>query len=79
MDEAIRSALRSDADLLSESEREDVESSLHKLRRAAAADDVEAIHAAIAEASRVTESFAARRMDRSIRQALTGRNLDELS
>lgn len=79
LDEAIRSALRSDADLLSESEREDVESSLHKLRRAAAADDVEAIHAAIAEASRVTESFAARRMDRSIRQALTGRNLDELS
>jgi molecular chaperone HscA len=40
--------------------------------------DVEAIRAALGALSRGTEAFAARRMDRAIAQALTGRRLDDM-
>jgi molecular chaperone HscA len=45
---------------------------------AASGDDVEAIRNAIKALSSVTDDFAARRMDRSIRAALTGRSLEDL-
>ena len=47
-------------------------------QRATAADDIDAIRAAIKTLSAVTDDFAARRMDRSIRAALTGKSLNEL-
>jgi molecular chaperone HscA len=40
---------------------------------------VEAVRAAVQALSSATEEFAARRMDRSIRKALAGRKLDELT
>ena len=40
--------------------------------------DVEAIKAQIDALSKGTEAFAAKRMDRSIRQALAGLNVDDV-
>ena len=52
---------------------------LEKLQQTNAGDDHHAIKALIGEVNRATEEFAARRMDQSIRRALAGRKLDEVS
>lgn len=49
-----------------------------RVRETAAGDDHLAIKAAIETLSRGTDEFAARRMDRSIKQALAGRKVQEL-
>lgn len=77
--EAVEAALAADGDLLDAHEREPIDVALLALRTAGSAEDPEAIKAAVAALSHATETFAARRMDRSIRAALTGRKLDELA
>jgi len=79
LDEAVSAALVQDGDLLDADERAAVERELAAMRQAAAGDDAERIRAAVSAVSHATETFAARRMDRSIRAALTGRKLDELA
>lgn len=76
--EATRSALLADGDLLSDDERAEVEALMARVRETAAGDDHLAIKAAIETLSRGTDEFAARRMDRSIKQALAGRKVQEL-
>ncbi|MCG5259891.1 Fe-S protein assembly chaperone HscA [Cupriavidus gilardii] len=76
--EATRSALQADGDLLSDDERAEIEALMTRVRDTAAADDHLAIKAAIETLSRGTDEFAARRMDRSIKQALAGRKVQEL-
>ncbi|ALD90191.1 chaperone protein HscA [Cupriavidus gilardii CR3] len=76
--EATRSALQADGDLLSDDERAEVEALMARVRETAAGDDHLAIKAAIETLSRGTDEFAARRMDRSIKQALAGRKVQEL-
>ena len=76
--EATRAALRDDADLLSESERLAVESLLDRGEECRAGSDADAIRHAIDALSRGTEHFAARRMDRAIARALSGRKIDQL-
>ena len=76
--EATRSALQADGDLLSDDERAEVEALMNSVRETAAGDDHLAIKAAIEALSRGTDEFAARRMDRSIKQALAGRKVQEL-
>ncbi|KAA6133240.1 Fe-S protein assembly chaperone HscA [Cupriavidus cauae] len=76
--EATRSALQADGDLLSDDERAEVEALMTSVRETAAGDDHLAIKAAIEALSRGTDEFAARRMDRSIKQALAGRKVQEL-
>ncbi|XQU67914.1 Fe-S protein assembly chaperone HscA [Cupriavidus sp. H18C1] len=76
--EATRSALQADGDLLSDDERAEVEALMNSVRETAAGDDHLAIKAAIETLSRGTDEFAARRMDRSIKQALAGRKVQEL-
>lgn len=76
--ESVQAALSADADLLSAAEQTRIEQQMQATQRAAAADDIEAIRAAIKALSAVTDDFAARRMDRSIRAALTGKSLNEL-
>ena len=75
---ATRAALAGDAGLLSESEREQIEALLHRTEVAGSGTDHLAMRAAIEALSAGTEVFAARRMNHSIAQALTGRRLDEL-
>lgn len=76
--ESVKAALAADADLLSAVEQTRIAQHLNMTTEAAAGDDVEVIHAAIKALSAVTDDFAARRMDRSIRAALTGRSLEDL-
>jgi molecular chaperone HscA len=75
---ATQGALDADGDLLSAAEREALAALMRSLRQAAQGDDARAIEAAIGALARGTEGFAARRMDRAVRQALSGRRLDEL-
>jgi molecular chaperone HscA len=75
---ATGSALGKDGDLLSPAELQDIDAQMRRLREAAAGDDHHAIEAATKALAEGTEAFAAERMNRSIREALSGRKLDEL-
>ncbi|MBY4945529.1 Fe-S protein assembly chaperone HscA [Cupriavidus respiraculi] len=76
--EATGSALQADGDLLSDDERAAIEALRTEVREIAAGDDHVAIKAAVDALSRGTDDFAARRMDRSVKQALAGRKVQEL-
>jgi molecular chaperone HscA len=75
---ATQSALDADANLLSDEERKDVVALLEGVRQAASGADHAAIKAAVDALAQGTEEFAARRMDRSVRTALSGKKLDEI-
>lgn len=77
--ESVKAALSADADLLSAAEQTRIEQQWQATRLLSEADDVEAIRQAIQALSAVTDDFAAKRMDRSIRAALTGRSLNDIS
>lgn len=76
--ESVTAALAADSDLLSASEQTRIVQQLQMTADIASGDDVEAIRASVKALSAVTDDFAARRMDRSIRAALTGRSLEDL-
>ncbi|MDN3986387.1 Fe-S protein assembly chaperone HscA [Zwartia vadi] len=76
--ESVMAALAADADLLSASEQTRISQQLEMTANAASGNDVEKIRDAVKALSAVTDDFAARRMDRSIRAALTGRSLEDL-
>ena len=75
---AIRSALEVDGDLLSASEREAIDKDILGLQQVASGDDAAAIEASIKALAACTEAFAAQRMNRGIRQALAGKNLQDI-
>ena len=75
---ATESALETDAALLSETERAGVDALLETVRQQASGAERDEIDRAIEELTKGTEMFAARRMDKSIRKALTGKTMDEL-
>lgn len=77
--EATAAALAGDGDLLSGAERAELDRLIGQLAEARRSAGLEALKAAIARAAAGTEEFAARRMDRSIRAALAGRRIDEIS
>jgi molecular chaperone HscA len=76
--ESTQAALASDADLLNASERSDIEASLAALAALLDRDEAASLKHATAELTRVTEEFAARRMNRSIRNALAGSRIDDV-
>jgi molecular chaperone HscA len=76
---ATEGALEADADLLDERERAGIDDALAAVRRLAAEEDRHALTAATAALNRATGDFAARRMDRSVARALTGRRVDTLA
>ena len=75
---ATASALAQDADLLSDTERSEMDACMAHLRQTAQGSDHHAIKAAVDALAKTTEDFAARRMDRNVRAALTGKRLDEI-
>ena len=75
---AIAAALAVDAALLSADERAAMDALCAKLRATASGAGHLAIKAAIETLNKGSEEFAARRMDRSIRNALTGRTLESI-
>lgn len=77
--EATRSALATDGEaLLSAEERAVIESLVAALEQALAGDDLKAIKQATDALNQGTVEFAARRMDASVKRALTGHRLEEL-
>ncbi len=79
---ATESALAADGDLLSAAERAAVDALVARVRAAARdaspSDGPRAIEAAVEALAEGTEGFAAARMNRGIREALAGRNVNEL-
>jgi molecular chaperone HscA len=76
---ATESALALDQDLLSASEKDNIHSLLSNVREKSQGNDHHLIKDAVEALAKGTEDFAARRMDRNVRNALTGRKLDEIA
>ncbi len=76
--EATRTALAADGDLLSPEQRADIEQHMTHIGQRCDRGDLEALEAATKALAQSTEGFAAERMNRSIRQALAGRTLDQV-
>ncbi|MGB7301984.1 MAG: Fe-S protein assembly chaperone HscA [Burkholderiaceae bacterium] len=76
--EAISSALDTDADLLDDDEQAALRSGIEQLQVLRDGVDADAIRSGLDQLSRTSEVFAARRMDRSVRQALAGKSISEL-
>ena len=75
---ATRSALAADGDLLSPEERAAIEQHLAALDAARQGTDAGDVRNALDALADSTEAFAAARMNRSIRSALTGRRVEEV-
>jgi len=76
--EAVGAAIESDADLLAADELAAIRLALDALAAAAQGSDRRAIMLALEGVNKITEAFAARRMDRSIHRALSGKKLDDM-
>jgi molecular chaperone HscA len=76
--EAVQSALKEDAQLLSTLERAHVNNCLAKLQSVLVGDDRRAIDAALDALSKGTAEFAARRMNQSVQRALSGKKIEEM-
>lgn len=76
--DATEQAIKEDADLLSATEHADVVAEIGRLRALVQGSDHLAIKAGIDALSAKTGDFAARRMDKAIRRALTGSRVDNL-
>ncbi|MEP4889895.1 MAG: Fe-S protein assembly chaperone HscA [Aliiglaciecola sp.] len=77
--ETLNSALQKDGDeLLSEEENAAINSALSYMLKLAQGEDIEAIKQAIEKVDSISQAFAARRMDKSINQALTGHSVNDI-
>jgi molecular chaperone HscA len=75
---AAETALRDDIDLLSAEEAAALRAELDALRKTLSCTDHRAIRSAVERVNRATETFAGRRMDRSIKRALAGKKVETL-
>jgi molecular chaperone HscA len=76
--EAVVSALKEDPELLSAQERTQIDNAIVRLQAAVMGDDRRAIDQAMDALSKGTNEFAARRMDKSVSKALSGKKIDEV-
>jgi molecular chaperone HscA len=75
---AIEAALAADGKaLLSEEEQEVIGTAINELRRIATSGKLRELQCEIQHVSKLSESFATRRMDKSVREALAGHAVDE--
>jgi len=75
---AVGGAIAKDGDLLAQEEQGEIHARMAKLRALMATTDHRAIKDAVADLNAASETFAARRMDRAISGALSGRRVDDL-
>ena len=75
---ATRSALAADAQLLTSTERDEIEVLIQQTEQIAAGEDHAAIDFAVERLASGTEAFAAARMNRGIRAALAGRKVEDV-
>lgn len=77
--EAVQAALDVDGErLLDEDERLAIVATMDELRVLAGGDDAHAIEQQAKRLSQITDAFAARRMDATVKAALSGRRLNEI-
>jgi molecular chaperone HscA len=76
--EAVQSALKEDADLLSAEERSPIDNAIVRLQAAVMGDDRRAIDQALDALSKGTNAFAARRMNKNVSKALAGKKIDQI-
>ncbi len=77
--QATEAALAVDGELVGDAERVAIDAAIANLRRLRGGTDHRALRAAVEALNHATGEFAARRMDRSVSRALTGRRVDALS
>ena len=75
---AARSALAADAGLIDEAEQQAILALVQRCEALAGGSDADAIDDAVKALATGTEAFAAARMNRDIRQALSGRRVEEV-
>ncbi|MGS2721953.1 Fe-S protein assembly chaperone HscA [Paraglaciecola aestuariivivens] len=77
--ENLHAAIQADGEaLLSAEEREALEAALESLEQLAKGSDKDAIKAGIEQVDKLSEAFAQRRMDQSIRSAFSGQSVDQI-
>ncbi|CAB5582272.1 Fe-S protein assembly chaperone HscA [Providencia hangzhouensis] len=76
--ESLTSALVQDGNLLTPEEESEIDSAVNELIKAIEGIDPIVIENAIKQLDKQSQEFAARRMDTSIRQALSGHSVDEI-
>ena len=76
--ESTVSALVSDADLLTKDEEDKIRDLIVRLMAAVESHELDPIKTLQEELTEATADFAARRMDRAIAEALSGKNVDEI-
>ncbi len=76
---ATHSALAADGDVLSAAQRAEIDRLMDALSQAKSSDDVAVVEAATQALAKGTEAFAAERMNRGIREALAGKNVQSIS
>ena len=76
--ESLSQALAADGDLLSDDERLQLDQQMVAARSVCGGQQVEALKRAIDQLTKLSEPFAARRMDRAVSLALTGQSIDQL-
>ncbi len=76
--EAISAALAQDSDLLNTEEINAINAQMQQLKNLSAGNNSDEIHKAVEALNHATESFAAKRMDASVKQAFAGQDLNKL-
>lgn len=76
--EAISAALAQDSHLLNAEEINAIKSQMQALKTLTASNNSDEIHKAVEALNQATESFAAKRMDASVKQAFAGQDLNKL-
>ena len=76
---ATQSALDADGDVLTAEQRADIEVLMAQLREAVTSEDAGHVEAATQRLAKGTETFAAERMNRGIREALAGKSVQSIS
>ena len=79
LDRDLDAALLADGEaLLDDTERQALAGQMTAVREQLAGEDIDALRRVTEDLGRASETFATRRMDKSIREALSGVSLDEL-
>ncbi|MGI2923187.1 Fe-S protein assembly chaperone HscA [Vibrio diabolicus] len=77
--EGLIAAMQTDGDeLLSEQEKQDLIKAIEALIELRNGDDADAIEQGIKDTDKASQDFASRRMDKSIRAALSGQSVDDI-
>ncbi|KEA64865.1 Chaperone protein HscA [Marinobacterium lacunae] len=75
---ALEAAIAQDGELLDVDERDELVDAVAELRRVASGSEAAAIEAGVQALAKLSDEFAARRMDKGIQRALKGHRIDEL-